>query len=995
MIDKMLNKLQTPDNKYRAIPFWSWNDALDNDTLRHQVNDMAQAGFGGYFIHARAGLKTPYFSEQWMQGIEACVDQGRKEGVHSWLYDENGYPSGFAGGKVPAKGLAYQQKFLQFERVFADALRYTEHSLAVYDVDAGYHRISPDTVQGEEQLLHVCYSVNPYYADLLDRHVVQDFIEETYEPYYQRFQQYFGKEIPGIFTDEPQYGRAAMPWSFVLPEEFLQRCGYDILDCLPALFAEVSGYQKARYDFWNTVTALFVSSCAEQLGQWCKAHGCKLTGHVLLEDDIRFQTMCNGSAMAFYRHMDIPGIDWLGKATGNPVIVKQVVSVAAQMGKDLVLSEMFAAAGWNTTLSELKHIAQWQYALGINLTCDHLYPYSLAGMRKKDHPPGISYQSNWWTQCRTFNDYFARLGMLLSEGRQGEQLLVIHPLRSGWIALDAGCYPTGTNAELHRIDSGFEQLSEMLSGLHMDYHFGDEGMMAEIGVVEADALVIGQCRYHSVLIPRATTLEETTIDLLLKFAKNGGKLYALENNFPTIINGVPSERLSQLQAACQLLGLDRSGLQPLLTQTGCKPVQVQDKQGEEIANILHRVSRYDEGTALYLVNMDLDSKHDCVVRLDGYQTVQLLQLEDCTAQPLTIRADGTVLLSLAPSQSAVLYFTNEVQDTELLTVQAPQVVPWQDGWTAQALSHNVLVLDSCTLSIEGGEPSQQQSIVHIQKQLLEIGHSVDVCLDFTVDVRYDIAPDAPLYLVIEHGQDYTLCINGTAVSTQTDDWWKDHLFSKIDVSGKFHKGHNTIVLRTRFVNSPALMAKLERAKVFEAEMNMLTFDTELENIYLLGDFLVKCEHPTQEAPRDALLQKGPFYLDAQLVQVCEEWTSNGYPFFTGAILLTQTVDLLPGGRVVFRMGKPHCAYCKLSVNDKEVKTFLWTPYEVDITDHLIPGQNTLTVEIISTDRNLFGPHHHPRGELHALGPVQFTEAEGWEPGYSLVKFGLRNGLQKV
>ena len=95
---ELLSKWMNLPAAYRPIPFWSWNDELEPERLRQQIRWMHNNGIGGFFMHARGGLKTPYLGEQWMQCIEACCDEAKKLGMDAWAYDENGWPSGFAGG---------------------------------------------------------------------------------------------------------------------------------------------------------------------------------------------------------------------------------------------------------------------------------------------------------------------------------------------------------------------------------------------------------------------------------------------------------------------------------------------------------------------------------------------------------------------------------------------------------------------------------------------------------------------------------------------------------------------------------------------------------------------------------------------------------------------------------------------------------------------------------------------------------------------------------
>ena len=63
---------QSPTKEYRGAPFWSWNDELEIPELLRQIRWMKENCIGGFFMHARGGLKTPYLSEKWMRSVEAC-----------------------------------------------------------------------------------------------------------------------------------------------------------------------------------------------------------------------------------------------------------------------------------------------------------------------------------------------------------------------------------------------------------------------------------------------------------------------------------------------------------------------------------------------------------------------------------------------------------------------------------------------------------------------------------------------------------------------------------------------------------------------------------------------------------------------------------------------------------------------------------------------------------------------------------------------------------
>ena len=89
---------KNPTCEYRGTPFWSWNCKLDRDELLRQIEIFKEMGLGGFHMHVRSGMATPYLSDEFMDLIRACVDKAKEEDMLAWLYDEDRWPSGFAGG---------------------------------------------------------------------------------------------------------------------------------------------------------------------------------------------------------------------------------------------------------------------------------------------------------------------------------------------------------------------------------------------------------------------------------------------------------------------------------------------------------------------------------------------------------------------------------------------------------------------------------------------------------------------------------------------------------------------------------------------------------------------------------------------------------------------------------------------------------------------------------------------------------------------------------
>jgi hypothetical protein len=253
-----------PPALYRGKPFWAWNGQLDPDELRRQVRIMHRMGLGGFFMHSRVGLATPYLSEEWFECIGACIDEAEKLDMEAWLYDEDRWPSGPAGGLV-TQDPRFRMRSLACDVTQRPAeLKWDKDVLAAFtaELDGTVATNCSRIARGKRPKLQAGQSLlifrvvlaplsdwyNGYtYLDVLNPQAVAKFIEVTHEAYRQRCGEAFGKVVPGIFTDEPNHGGKfvslqhsnqpdTLPWTGALPKVFRQRYGYDLLARLPELY---------------------------------------------------------------------------------------------------------------------------------------------------------------------------------------------------------------------------------------------------------------------------------------------------------------------------------------------------------------------------------------------------------------------------------------------------------------------------------------------------------------------------------------------------------------------------------------------------------------------------------------------------------------------------------------------------------------------------------------------------------------------------------------
>jgi len=252
------------DKKYRILSFWSLNGALTDSEIINQIEDMHEKNYGGFFLHARAGLETEYLSSEWFKICKTAIKTAERLDMEAWLYDENGWPSGFAGGLVPALGDEFTAKHLFFTKALPLNQKIV---LAAYKKSgSGYSRLPDKDIESGE--LFCCLGYLKGYADLLNPKAVKAFIDFTHEKYKQEFGEYFGKTVKGIFTDEPQLV-GKFPFTFDYPEEFQKAYGYDFFSQAWKLYDDSPESRLFKYHTSKLFARMFKENFTRQINDWC------------------------------------------------------------------------------------------------------------------------------------------------------------------------------------------------------------------------------------------------------------------------------------------------------------------------------------------------------------------------------------------------------------------------------------------------------------------------------------------------------------------------------------------------------------------------------------------------------------------------------------------------------------------------------------------------------------------------------------------------------
>jgi len=1019
---QIANELKNPGMKYRPVPFWSWNDRLDPQELRQQINLMHDAGIGGYFMHARGGLLTKYLGDDWFDCIRACVDEGGKLGMNTWAYDENGWPSGFGDGLVNGLGLKYQQKYLRLKTVKRSEVKPDDHTIAFFASD-GMSMVENVKKHEQKRLLRCYFDVNPYYVDTLDGEVIATFLEKIHQQYYQRLEGDDWKGLSGFFTDEPQVSRNGIPWSFTLEREYEKIYGEKLLPLIPQLFMAVGDFRRTRYRFWRLITILFMNNFMKQIHDWCDKHNCRVTGHHVLEETYNSQLTSNGAIMPNYQYYHIPGMDWLGRHIKPVTAPVQVASVCAQTGKKQILSETFALCGWNVKMEELKWIAQWEMVHGINLICQHLEGYSLKGIRKRDYPASLFRHLPWWGEYRRFNDYISRLGVLLAEGEIRTDVLILHGQSTAWLCFEG----KDDNPLNEQYWNSINQLSELLDTAHVNYHYGDETMIAMHGKVADGKFVIGRQHYGLLIMPQMKNFSPEVYELLRQFIQAGGKVLAVKNQVEPeemfYIGGEIGSGLADLNNKIIWFDSEAKLAAALRHYTAVCPVTktgaLRPDFDAQLADIAFTKRYFTDlagapATVYYFVNNNLEQGYDAEIQVEG-SLVERFDPADGEFHPLHFRSEsGTLAVPhyFSPAGDLVLVARSGRTEMPVAEVEysrrdparlagGKKAVDLSGDWKIAAMSDNLLTLDHCAFWFDGELQEKDSYILNVQDRMLKLKRPVDLELEFTFETTKDYEPGHELFLVMEIPERFEIVVNDTKVPYGDHGFLFDPAFRKTEIGKLVKTGANTIRLKTRFSQPDHVYECIEASKVFESERNKLSYTMEIEAIYLAGDFGVKTAGKPQPLPHEAFRVKNHFTLCPRPVQATlPKLHEADLPFFCGKITVARDFTMAKGeesGRYLV-FDRQMAIVTKFVLNGKEIAAPIWKPFTMALDGYLRSGENHLEIELTTSLRNLLGPHHLEEGESYAVCPASFYQEEGvfaggwgsgyWNDDYCFVELGI-------
>ncbi len=1007
-LDKELFK--NPTCEYRGTPFWALNSHLTKEELCRQIDVFKEMGLGGFHLHVRTGLENEYLGEEYMNLIKDTVVKAKDEEMLAWLYDEDRWPSGAAGGLV-TKDEKYRGRCLLFTP-YREAKNYSVNTsrseggrsgkgklIACYDVVldnegflSSYKKISEDDeAEGTKwyALLEVhtpsSWYNNQTYIDTLNCEAIKKFIEITHEKYKAKVGDEFDKTIPAIFTDEPQFTRKkvlnnsfdkmdiTMPWTDKVPELYKKMYGEDILDTLPEVFWDKPGSAPSlhRYRYHDFIAELFASAFADTIGSWCDENGIALTGHMMEEPTLYSQTAALGEAMRSYRSFRLPGIDMLCNRH-EYTTAKQVQSAVHQYGYEGMLSELYGVTGWDCDFRTYKHQGDWQACMGVTIRVPHLSWYAMKGEAKRDYPASIHYQSPWYKKYNLIEDHFARVNTALTRGKPVVKVGVIHPVESFWLHWG----PNDKSAVFREsLDERFFNVIRWLLEGSVDFDYISESLLPSLCSEGSAPLKVGEMEYDAIIVPGCETLRKTTLERLEQFRDKGGKLIFM-GDAPSLVDAVPCGDAKELFDKSEKVDFSRAAL--LSTLEDVRTLTIRYADGRLTDNYIYQLREDNDCKWLFICcarepdNKHVDYGKDIQIILNGTFSPEIYDTAKGEIYPIKaeyVSGKTIIRYHIFGYDSILLRLgdgTTECTEAQHIPETAGEVLGGE--YEFELSEKNILLLDMAEWKIDDDEKySPKEEVLRLDNLIRErlgmtkrggrvvqpwvLGnkpkdHKATLKFTFSSEIDYEGA-----VLALEDADIAEVIFNGREITEREDGYYVDISIGKMKL-GNIVRGENILEITLPFGET-----------------------ANLENVFILGDFGVRLTGVA--ATVTALPEKIGF---GSLLE-------QGFPFFSGAITYKLKATSKDNALTVTAsnyMG----ALIEVSVDGEIKGDIIYPPYTLEIKD--VPdGEHEIGLKLYTHRYNSFGPIHLVNVNQRWHGPTAWrSDGINWSYEYTFKTVGI-------
>ena len=957
--DELKKEFNMVSARYRSAPFWVWNYKVTKPEIDRMLSEFKENGFGAVFVHPRYGMVTEYLSDEWFDLYSYTIEQGEKLGLDIWLYDENAYPSGFAGGLLPSQ---MPESYTQGHGLMPYNMAvlpedYRSYYIILEEQHGEYHDItsSASVYVGKKSnfiLYRKTYAVDNTqpsrawyagftYTDLLLPGVTDKFIEITMSGYEKNYRSKFGKSIKGVFSDEINIrSSGGIRWTPDLFEVFQQRYGYDLRPHLPSLHLQTGNWKKVRYEYAKLLSDLFIERWAKAWYEYCSKHDLIWTGHYWEQTWPRIEQVPDNMAMNAWQQM--PGVDMLSNSFNEE-------STSGMFGNVRVLKEAKSAAygggGWNMSLKDFKRHSDWLNVMGVNFMNQHLAHMSFVGVRKYDWPPMFCSMAPWWNDYKVLNEYTARMSVALTLGKQKNDILVLEPTTTTWMYTQH----TGNdgNKIAQKIADSFQHFVTELSKKQVEYDLGCEHIIENNGRVDNGKFIVGECSYGTVVIPeQVENMSRKCFELLQSFVRQGGKVITCSR--PDRIDGVHSEKITDFFRDKQVMYFENRADERLFALLDNPFISFKKLEG---GIFYHLRKVYADGELLLVTNSSLSETSSFSIEMKGQSVVELdafsgdMFLYPSERQYENVQFSG----SLAPAGSMLFFIrpdkTEGLKTRKTFTGNGYKLKA-SGRMKTKRLRDNALIIDYLDLKQNGTVRSAQYFMdanfdvfriagfkdgnpwfraVQFKQDI--VNKNVSEASIFSVVYSFEIMENlkdlSSCKLLCERASLYDITVNGQPVEEEGSPFL-DKDFNLIPIASWLHTGINKIEMT---------------AKKFSV-------DTEIEPVYILGDFSV-------------ISKDNRWVISGE--QHMASPASNqeiGAPFYPWEMCYEKSY-YLKEVKDSYLLSVPEWkgSVLQVWVNGQKAGVMFTEPYRLDITDLMKRGDNVIELRVIGTMDNFFGPHH--------------------------------------
>jgi hypothetical protein len=1001
-----------PGKDYESAPLWVWNTKVTKKIIDSMMLTFKKNAFGGVFVHPRPGLITEYLSDDWFKLFQYTVDKGKQLGLNVWIYDENSYPSGFAGGLVNDQmPESYNQgQMLHLTKTNVLNEKNSQNLFVCLKEENGIFRNITSSINSEKGKTgnYFLFNKENYqknygivgpegfsYVDLMVKGVTEKFLDITMSGYEKAAGKEFGKTIKGIFSDEPSipaWGSNTIRWTPDLFTTFKKRWGYDLELNLPSLFEEVGDWKKIRHNYVEVLSQLFIDRWSRPMQEYTQKHGLIWTGHYWEHGWPNANDVPDN--MAMYAFAQQPGIDMLfnqfdetspNAQFGNIRAVKELRSAANQLGKKRTLSETYGGAGWEVTFKDMKRLGDWEYVLGINFLNQHLSWMTLTGARKYDYPQSFSYHNPWFAYYKSLNQYFARLSFALSQGRQLNDILIIEPTTSAWMYF----VHDQKNKGLEDIGNNFQSFVTQLEKAQVEYDLGSENIIKDHGKVENGKFIVGERVYKTVVIPPGMeNIDGPAFQLLKEFIEQGGKVIQFEKL--QRIDGAINGQVDYFNVAKKnVLHFDKLGDKIIEEQFSADNFKIAAENADSIGGDLYHQRRiFKDGQLVFLSNASMTNSSRGSMNIKGKDALLLDpvsgEITDYTEQEKNGKT--TVHFDIPPAGS-LLFFVSEKKQTgfKLYKIAENKISVKSSATKIVRPRENTLMIDFCDVSY--GDTSLKDTHVGVASKSVfrHYGFEQDpwdhqvqfknaiVSRDtfskgtgFSATYHFDIdniVNYKNFRAVVEQGNLWNkITVNGTTVKPQKNQWWLDRSFGVLEIGKYLKTGENSLTI------------KADPMSVF----------AEIEPVYILGDFNLESS------------EKGFKIVPAQPLEF-GSWNQQGLPLYGQSVSYIKEFNCEnPNTQFEVQLGKWAGTVVSVEVNGKDAGVIWAEPGTLNISKYVKKGINSVKVTVVGSLKNLLGPHHKsPKPGL--VSPQQWKNITSYPAGnkYETLDYGLMEDFKIV